>query len=111
MVMSGNSPRRSARTSPMLISAGPGAPALAAAPENVTGGSGALVRARPGDEDQPELADLYLVAAGQRGRLHPLPVDVRAVAATHLAHREGATLAVELGGSSRRGTVQQATLT
>src|SRR3954470_14902549 len=99
MVMSGNSPRRWARTSPMLMSTGPraGEELAAAAPENVTVRSGALVRTRSRDEDEPELPDLYLVAAGERRRLDPLPVDVGAVEAADVAHGEGAALAVELG--------------
>ena len=74
----------------------PGRPAAAGRPSSLP----ARARARspsaasssppcgPGDEHQPELADLHLVAVAQRGRLDPLPVDVRAVEAAHVAHGE-----------------------
>src|SRR5262245_41854730 len=51
--------------------------------------SRAFVRPRAGDQHEAELADLYLVAVGQRRRLHALTVDVRAVQAADVATREG----------------------
>src|SRR5829696_1692422 len=48
-----------------------------------------------GEEDQPVLADLDLVAVGQRDRLDPVAVDVGAVEASDVAHRVAVAGAVE----------------
>jgi hypothetical protein len=56
-----------------------------------------MVQPGAGDEHQPELADLHLIAVAQGGRLDPLAVDVRPVEAAHVAHGEPGAAAVELG--------------
>src|SRR5262245_19016202 len=52
-----------------------------------------------GQEHQPELADLHLVPAGEVRGVDALPVQVRAVEAADVAHREalGVGRAQELG--------------
>ena len=90
--MSGNSGRSCASTSPMLISAARTAAATAGAACEAAGAVIAVTvtssEPRAGDEHQPELADLHLVAVAQGGRLDPLAVDVRAVEAADVAHGE-----------------------
>src|SRR3954471_24166469 len=74
-------------------------PALPIAPPRGSGtgsAGGGLAGARTGEIDQPELADLRLVAAGQGGDVDRLAVDVGAVEAAHVVHGEAAALAVEL---------------
>src|SRR5581483_3951766 len=106
VLMSGNSGRSWASTSPM-----PNWPAVSGI---VLGTSAAAVRGwRPrvradvltGQEQHPELADLHLVAAGQLGLLDPLPVHVRAVEAAHVADGEPGAGPVELGVPARDGHV------
>ena len=58
--------------------------------------SGRLAGARTGQVDEPELADLHLVAPGQGGDVDRLAVDVGAVEAADVVHGEPAALAVEL---------------
>src|SRR5829696_9365093 len=90
MVMSGNSGRSWPRTSPMLRVDLAGAPAaLIRSPRD-----GRLVTARAGagQVEQPELADLHLVSAGQRGDVDALAVDVRPVQAADVVHDETAGL-------------------
>src|SRR5262249_61782322 len=53
--------------------------------------------AGPEQEDQPELADLDLIARSQDGFLDPLPVDVRAIQAADIPDAERAAMPVELG--------------
>src|SRR5689334_8768310 len=98
VLMSGNSGRSWASTSPM-----PNWPAVSGI---VLGTSAAAVRGRSPrvradvltrQEQQPELADLHLVPAGQLGLLDPLPVHVGAVEAAHVAHGEPGAVPVELG--------------
>src|SRR3954470_24121466 len=50
----------------------------------------------PGEEDEPELADLDLVAVGEDGRVDRLPVDVGPVEAADVDHDELARVAPEL---------------
>src|SRR3954467_14045821 len=65
--------------------------------------AGRLPRPRPGEVHQAELADLHLVAAGQRGDVDRLAVDVGAVQAADVVHGEAAALAVELHVSAAGG--------
>src|SRR6185369_6978009 len=96
MVTSGNSGRSSPSTSPMLSTPSPrGEVGCEAAGEVIA--SGHVVQPGAGDEHQPELADLHLLAVAQGGRLDPLAVDVRPVEAAHVAHGEPGAAAVELG--------------
>src|SRR5690606_35154535 len=56
----------------------------------------------PHQEQQPELADLHLVARVERDLLDALAVHIRAVEAAHVAHRElAAAVAVELDVTAR----------
>src|SRR5262249_21245040 len=55
-----------------------------------------LTTDHPGQEHQPELSDLHLVAAGQYGVVHRLTVDVGAVEAADVHDDEIAPLAAEL---------------
>src|SRR5450756_135966 len=50
-----------------------------------------------GHEQQPKLADLYLVSPGQLGLLDPLTVHVGAVEAANVANGEAIAMPVELG--------------
>src|SRR5689334_7123420 len=59
------------------------------------------------EEHQPELADLHLVAALQRGLLDALPVDVGAVEAAHVTHGELAAAPVELHVPPGHGHIVQ----
>src|SRR5690242_4288802 len=106
VLMSGNSGRSWASTSPM-----PNWPAVSGI---VLGTSAAAVRGRrprvrtdvlAGQEQQPELADLHLVPAGQLGLLDPLPVYVRAVEAAHITDGEPGAVPVELGVAAGDGHV------
>src|SRR5437763_7030897 len=106
VLMSGNSGRSWASTSPM-----PNWPTVSGI---VLGTSAAAVRGRSprvradvltGQEQQPELADLHLVPAGQLGFLDPLPVHVRAVEAAHIADSEPGAVPVELGVPAGDGHV------
>src|SRR5262249_35514566 len=79
-----------------------GAPAPALRPNSRSGlpgghpvrGAAELVAADQAHE--PELANLHLVAPGQRRGVDPLPVDVGAVQAAHVMHAEGSGLPPEL---------------
>src|SRR5689334_4886886 len=106
VLMSGNSGRSWASTSPM-----PNWPAVSGI---VLGTSAAAVRGRrprvradvlTGQEQEPELADLHLVPPGQLGLLDPLPVHVRAVEAAHIADGEPGAVPVELGMTAGDGHV------
>src|SRR5687767_829117 len=50
-----------------------------------------------GQVDEPELADLHLITAGQRGDVRAFPVDIGAVQAAHIVDGEPTALAAELG--------------
>src|SRR5919206_77732 len=67
--------------------------------------AGGLARARTGQVDEAELADLHLVAPGQRRDVDRLAVDVGAVEAADVVHREAAALAVELHVPTADGDV------
>src|SRR5690242_9167644 len=106
VLMSGNSGRSWASTSPM-----PNWPAVSGI---VLGTSATAVRGRcprvradvlTGQEQEPELADLHLVPAGQLGLLDPLPVHVRAVEAAHITDGEPGAVPVELGVAAGDGHV------
>ena len=116
VLMSGNSGRSWARTSPMpnwppvswalmrrpRVRARPEAAGATHSPGHLgRGGRGWRPRVRAdvltGQEQQPELADLHLVPADQLGLLDPLPVHVRAVEAAHIADGEPGAVPVELG--------------
>src|SRR4051812_47060111 len=58
--------------------------------------SGRLAGAGAGEVDEAELADLHLVAAGERGDVDRLAIDVGAVEAADVVDGEAAALAVEL---------------
>src|SRR4051812_18798613 len=114
MVTSGKSPRSAPRTSPMVnrgaVSSVSRSVFLLGWGTAVTARvrrrpalrwpgrscAGRLARPRPGQVHQAELADLHLVAAGERGDVHRLAVDVGAVEAADVVHGEPAALAVEL---------------
>src|SRR5208282_5810935 len=117
VLMSGNSGRSWASTSPMpnwpradcsLMMCPPGTSCVVlGAPAAAVGGRGPRVRTEilAGQEQQPELANLHLVPAGQLGLLDPLPVHVGAVEAAHVADREPGAVPVELGMPSGDGHV------
>src|SRR3712207_9459287 len=67
--------------------------------------AGGLARARTGQVDQAELADLHLVAPGQRRDVDRLAVDVGAVEAADVVHGEAAALTVELHVPAADGDV------
>src|SRR5918999_1021944 len=67
--------------------------------------AGGLARARTGQVHEAELADLHLVAPGQRRDVDRLAVDVGAVEAADVVHREAAALAVELHVPAADGDV------
>src|ERR671912_1686811 len=96
IVMSGNSGRSWPSTSPMLREARACAPAALMPARSPYGGLLFTARAGAGQVEQPELADLHLVPAGQGGDVDPLPVDVRPVEAAHVVHHEAAALPAEL---------------
>src|SRR4051794_9275470 len=92
IVTSGYSGRSCPSTSPMLMNARDGMPAVLG-----TATSAALLgRPGPGQEHQAVLADLDLVTTRQRDRLDALPVEVGAVEAPHVSYDEAAALAEEL---------------
>src|SRR5271169_1424504 len=109
VLISGNSGRSWASTSPMpnwpradcsLMMCPPGTSCVVlGAPAAAVGGRGPRVRTEilAGQEQQPELANLHLVPAGQLGFLDSLPVHVGAVKAAHVADREPGAVPVELG--------------
>src|ERR1700750_2383490 len=109
VLMSGNSGWSWASTSPMpnwpradcslMTCLPPASCVILGAPAAAVGGRRRRARAEvlTGQEQQPELADLDLVPAGQLGLLDPLPVHVGAIQAAHVAHGEPGTVPVELG--------------
>src|SRR3954451_2621687 len=101
IVTSGYSGRSCPSTSPMLMNARDGMPAVLG-----TLTSAALLgRPGPGQEHQAVLADLDLVAPRQGGGLDPLPVEVGAVEAADVAHDEATALPQELRVPARDGDV------
>src|ERR1700730_12939155 len=108
VLMSANSGRSWASTSPMPNWPRPSGPLMRClppascvvlgAPAAAVGGRGPRVRAEilAGQEQQAELANLPLVPAGQLGLLDPLAVHVGAVEAAHVADREPGAVPVEL---------------
>ena len=56
-------------------------------------------------EDQPELSDLNLVTAAQRGGVDRFPVDIGAVEAAHVDHLELVVSQPELGMPTAHGDV------
>src|SRR5689334_16111475 len=100
IVTSGKSGRSLPSTSPMLMKA---------CPPLVCGSatSAHLSCCRAGEEHQPVLADLHLVAPGEHGALDALAVEVGAVEASHVAHREPVALPDELGVPTRHRDVVQ----
>src|SRR3954454_23518481 len=64
-----------------------------------------------GEVDETELADLHLVAAGERRRLDPLAVEIGAVEAADVADREAFGAAVELSVSAGDGHVVEEDVT
>src|SRR5690606_15724529 len=99
MVMSGNSGLSRPRTSPIVISDRAGcafkAPPIVARPRLLPAGPSAVRGV--GQEHQPELADLHLVAARQPRLVDALAVDVGAVEAAHVADEERVAPPGELG--------------
>src|SRR5262245_3913838 len=106
MVMSGNSPERSPSTSPIVMYAR-AAEALIRAPLPVAPPAPSQHSWWPpvapsvggvlgvAEEDQPELADLDLVAAGQARFVDAFTVDVGAVEASDVTDRELGAAAIE----------------
>src|ERR1700722_6276472 len=90
MVTSGNSSRSSERTSPM---------------ERWARSATTLSLAHTGEEDEPELPDLNLVAVVQRAFVNAFPVDVGPVQGAGVAHEVHAALAYELGMATGNGDV------
>src|SRR4051812_36199224 len=123
MLTSGKSGVSSARTSPMLMDwsrretagltcapRGVVSPAGDVAGASLGGTLGPALCGGPGSsdvDDEPELADLDLVAGDDGARVDALAVDVRAVEAADVADREGALLADELGVLARHRDVVQ----
>src|ERR1700742_736922 len=106
-LMSGNSGRSCARTSPMpnwpragcsLMGCFPSGPsrAILRAPAARIGRGRVRAQVLAGQEQQPELADLDFVPSGQLGFLDTLPVDVGALQAAHVPDGVAAALALEL---------------
>src|SRR3712207_2971849 len=110
MVTSGKSSRRAVSTAPIVrrgvrASATPFPDAPAGAPgtgsahrvsspgQCTASAAGGLAGARAGQVDEAELADLHLVTAGQGRDVDRLAVDVGAVEAADVVHREAAALA------------------
>src|ERR1700761_3536280 len=119
-VISGSSPRSAARPEPMESAPRPerspwGRPAaVTESPSLRSSGSrelrsgplaGRAGVARPGQEDQAELADLHLVAVGEHGGVHRLAVDVGAVEAADVDDDELRPVAPELGVATGHGHV------
>src|SRR3954452_20637835 len=101
IVTSGYSGRSWPSTSPMLMKAREGMPAVLG-----TATSAALLgRPGPGQEHQAVLTDLDLVTTRQRDRLDALPVEVGAVEAPHVSYDEAAALPEELGVPAGDGHV------
>src|SRR4051794_24657295 len=67
--------------------------------------SGRLAGAGAGEVDEAELPDLHLVTPGERRHVDRLAVDVGAVEAPDVVHREAAALAVELHVTAADGHV------
>src|SRR3954468_23872324 len=121
MLTSGKSGVSRASTSPMLmdwsrretagLTCGPRgvvSPAGDVAGASLGGTLGTALRGRPDSsdvDDEPELADLDLVAGDDGARVDALAVDVRAVEAADVADGEGALLADELGVLARHRDV------
>src|SRR5258707_15005131 len=93
-----------AATAGVELGSGPGAPGGTAAADVIeeapmprtAPGSHPFVRPRAGDQHEPELADLDLIAIGERGGLDAFPVHVRPVEAADIAHGKRGAVAVEL---------------
>src|ERR1700753_2278845 len=94
MVTSGKSGLSSSRTAPIDIPARAG---LSGALKLASGSSVVVALLGPGQEHQAELADLDLVAVGQRRRIHRFAIDVGAVEAPHVHDVEFAAFQAEFG--------------
>src|SRR6188768_1652121 len=98
MSSSGNSVLSWASASPMLIRARDAADDLTSARSELAGNVA-------GEVDEPELADLDLVAVGQHGLVDPVAVDVGAVEAADVGDGEAVRRAPELDVAPGDGDV------
>src|SRR5690349_12509802 len=105
MEIDGKSSRRSSRTSPMFIRARSWAAARAVEESGDSVAIRVSARLVAGEEDEPVLPDLDLVAVGQLDGVDAVPVDVGAVEGSDVGDREGVAGPVELRVLPRDGHV------